>query len=343
MDKQQVIKKLESIIYPDLEKNIVELKLIDSLHVKAKSLHVTIDTDNRNTFNFIARAIPKLFKDDFRNIEVEKKLKETKKSLEYGSASSPNNRAPYAKKVIAISSGKGGVGKSTVSANVAVALAQKGYKVGLLDADVYGPSIPRLFGIENEKLQWNNKNKILPHENFGVKIMSVGLTTPSADTPLVWRSSVAISALMQFLEDVEWGELDFLVIDMPPGTGDIQLSMAEELPLFGAILVTTPQTIACDDVSRAVMMFKDVHVKILGIVENMSYFIAPDTNKRYDIFGKDGGKYICEKYKLKLLGQIPLDMNIREMSDNGKMPIAFGNENIKENYRKIVSKVLEEV
>ncbi|WP_024954998.1 Mrp/NBP35 family ATP-binding protein [Sulfurospirillum arcachonense] len=266
-----------------------------------------------------------------------------KKKVEFGSTKHPNNKAPYAKKVIAISSGKGGVGKSTISANVSVALAQKGYKVGLLDADVYGPSIPRLFGIENEKLQWNEKNKIIPSENFGVKIMSVGLTTPSYDTPLVWRSSVAVSALMQFLEDVEWGELDFLIIDMPPGTGDIQLSMAEELPLFGAILVTTPQTISCDDVSRAVMMFKDVHVKILGIVENMSYFITPDTHKRYNIFGKDGAKNICKKYNLNLLGQIPLEMTIREMSDNGKIPIALANDKIKENYKNIVTKILEEV
>ncbi len=172
--------------------------------------------------------------------------------------------------------------------------------------------------------------------------MSVGLTTPAKDTPLVWRSSVAISALIQFLEDVDWGELDFLVIDMPPGTGDVQLSMAEELPLFGAILVTTPQTLACDDVSRSVMMFRDIHVKILGLIENMSYFIAPDTNKRYDIFGKDGGKKICEKYALNLLGQIPLEMNIMQMSDKGKIPIALGDESVKEYYKKIVKKVLEE-
>jgi ATP-binding protein involved in chromosome partitioning len=264
------------------------------------------------------------------------------KKLEYGSTNNPNNRAPYAKKVIAISSGKGGVGKSTVSANFSVALAQKGYKVGLLDADMYGPSIPRLFGIEDEKIQWNKNNKIVPHENFGVKVISVGLTTPSSDTPLVWRSSVAISALIQFLEDVEWGELDFLIIDMPPGTGDIQLSIAEEIPLFGAILVTTPQALSCDDVSRSVMMFKDVHVKLLGIIENMSYFIAPDTQKKYNIFGKDGGKNICKKYNLNLLGQIPLDIEIQELSDKGKIPIALGKESVKSYYKKIVERVLEE-
>ncbi len=303
MDEQQVIKKLEAIIYPKLAKNILELKLINSLHVTAKSLHVSINTDNKETFNFIAREIPKIFKSNFRDIEVEKKIKKDKK-------------------IIAISSGKGGVGKSTVSTNFTVALAQEGYKVGLLDADVFRPSIPRLFGIENEKLQRNDKNKILPHEKFGVKIMSMGLTDK---TPLVCKNAVAISSIMQFLEDVEWGELDFLVIDMPPGTGETELSVAEELPLFGALLVTTPHALACDDLSRSVMMFKDTYVKILGVVENMSYFIAPDSNKRYDIFGKDGAKKICEKYNLNLLGQIPLNINA------------------KDNYKKIAKKILEEV
>ena len=341
MDKQAIIEKLKSINYPKLDKNIIDLKLVDTLHVKAKSLHVVIDTKNNEAFSIIARQIQKLFKDIFKDVSVEKKAT-LKNSLNYGSTINPNNRAPYAKKVIAISSGKGGVGKSTVSANFAVALAQEGFKVGLLDADVYGPSIPRLFGIENEKLRWNDKNKIIPSENFGIKIMSVGLTTPSSDTPLVWRSSVAISALVQFLEDVDWGELDFLVIDMPPGTGDIQLSMAEELPLFGVILVTTPQDLSCDDVSRAIMMFKDVNVKILGIVENMSYFIAPDTKKRYNIFGEGGAKILSQRYGLNILSQIPLDIDIRELSDSGKIPVAMAKQNIKEYYKKIIKKVVEE-
>ena len=309
MNKQQVLKILETIIHPDLEKNIVELKLIDSLHVSEKSLHVKIDTDNKNAFNFIARAIPKLFKDYFRNIEVEKNIKET------------NNRAPDARKVIAISSGKGGVGKSTVSANLAIALAEEGYKVGLFDANVYGTIISYIFDFKNEKLLLNENNQILPFEKFGVKVMSADLTSPSSVTHLV-------STPIQFLENVEWGELDFLIVDMPSGNNAIQISITEELPLSGTILITTPQTQACDDVSRVVMMFKDLHVKILGVVENMSYFITPDTNKRYDIFGKDGGKIICEKYGLNLLSQIP---------------ITLGNENIKENYRKVVKKVLEEV
>lgn len=262
---------------------------------------------------------------------------ELQKNSNFGNTTTPNNRAPYAKNIITVTSGKGGVGKSTVSVNLAVALAQKGFKVGLLDADVYGPNIPRLTQTDLERIKWNDDNKIIPSENFGLKIMSVGLTTPTMDTPLVWRSSVAVSALTQFLEDVAWGELDFMVIDMPPGTGDIQLTMAEELPITAGIIVTTPQLISTDDVSRAIMMYKDIKVPIAGIVENMSYFIAPDTGNRYDIFGNGGGKKIAAKYNVPLLGQIPLDMQIREFSDQGQPPVAMGNDDQKSYYQEIVN------
>ncbi len=264
-----------------------------------------------------------------------------KRSISYGTTQTPNNRAPYAKKVIAISSGKGGVGKSTIAANIAVGLAQHGLHVGLLDADMYGPSIPRLFGIENERISWNDNNKMIPCENFGVKVMSVGLTTPRNDTPLVWRSSVAISALIQFLEDVAWEELDYLIIDMPPGTGDVQLTMAQELPLSGAILVTTPQKVATDDVSRALVMFQDIHVPILGVIENMSYFIAPDTLKRYDIFGKNGAQQLCNTYGVALLGQIPLQSDIIGLCDEGKVAIALADEEIKKYYQEIVQRIIK--
>jgi ATP-binding protein involved in chromosome partitioning len=233
------------------------------------------------------------------------------------------------------------VGKSTVSVNLAIALAQLGYKVGLLDADVYGPNVPRLTNTDLEKISWNDDNKIVPSENYGLKIMSVALTTPTSDTPLVWRSSVAVSALIQFLEDVAWGELDFMVIDMPPGTGDIQLTMAQELPITAGVLVTTPQLVASDDVSRAIRMFQDIHVPMAGLVENMSYFIAPDTGNRYDIFGSGGGQRLSERYNIPLLGQIPLDMEIREGSDNGEPPVALGSDVQKKYYQDIVQRMLE--
>ncbi|WP_353663274.1 Mrp/NBP35 family ATP-binding protein [Hydrogenimonas sp. SS33] len=263
--------------------------------------------------------------------------------MNYGHTANPNNRAPYAKRVIAVTSGKGGVGKSTVSVNLAVALAQKGFKVGLLDADVYGPNIPRMLGTADEKLRWGENDKIIPSENFGIRIMSVGLTTPTSDTPLVWRSSVAVSALIQFLEDVDWGELDFLVIDMPPGTGDIQLTMAQELPITAGVIVTTPQPVALDDVSRAIMMFKDIHVPIGGLVENMSFFVAPDTGKRYDIFGTGGGEATAKRYDIPFLGQIPLDMQIREFSDSGTPPVAMGDDVQKGYYRTVAENLLAQI
>jgi ATP-binding protein involved in chromosome partitioning len=250
------------------------------------------------------------------------------------------NRAPYAKNVIAITSGKGGVGKSTISVNLAISLAQKGYKVGILDADVYGPNIPRLTQTDLERIEWNDNNKIIPSENYGLKIMSVALTTPQMDTPLVWRSSVAVSAITQFLDDVEWGELDFLVIDMPPGTGDIQLSISQELPISAAVIVTTPQLISADDVSRSIMMFKQTNVRMAGIVENMSYFIAPDTQIRYDIFGKGAAQRLAKKYDIDFLGEIPLHMRIREYSDLGKPPVVFDDIN-SPYYNNIINKMLK--
>jgi ATP-binding protein involved in chromosome partitioning len=259
----------------------------------------------------------------------------------YGTTSVPNNRAPYAKKVIAVTSGKGGVGKSTVSANLAIALAQRGHKVGLLDADIYGPDIPRLLNIKGETLQWSDNDKMIPAENYGLKIMSVGMTTPTDDTPLVWRSSVAVSALIQFFDDVEWGELDYMVIDMPPGTGDIQLTVAQELPISAGVIVTTPQAVATDDVSRAIRMFQDINVPIGGLVENMSYFVAPDTGAKYDIFGSGGAKMLCDRYNISLLGSLPLKITTREMSDEGRPPVAMGDDETRKEFDAIAEELLK--
>ncbi len=341
MEEIELLNLLKAINYPNLDKDIVSLKLIEEIDIKDGSLTITLAISNIEAFKIVEENIVLILKDLFKNINIINKALLNKKSINYGSTHKPNNRAKYAKYVIAVTSGKGGVGKSTISVNLSVALAQLGYKVGLLDADVYGPDVPRMTDIRDDKLKWNDNNKIVPSENFGIKIMSVGLTTPSYDTPLVWRSSVAISALIQFLEDVDWGELDFLVIDMPPGTGDVQLTMAQELPLSGALIVTTPQDVAVDDVSRAIMMFKDINVKIGGLVENMSYFVAPDTKNIYYIFGQDGGKRVAIKYDIPFLGEIPLDIEIRELSDSGKVPVAFGNTTQKEFYQKIAKNLLK--
>ncbi len=342
MNSKQLSEAIEALTYPGLSRTVGELKLLSSAKVKEGHAAIELLTVSDDSYLALKKLIEEQFAAEFTSIDVAKKQL-AKKDTNYGDTAAPNNRAPYAKNVIAVTSGKGGVGKSTVSVNIAIALAQKGYKVGILDADVYGPNVPRLTQTDLERIKWDDNNKIIPAENYGLKIMSVALTTPTMDTPLVWRSSVAVSALIQFLEDVAWGELDFLVIDMPPGTGDIQLTMAQELPITASILVTTPQLISTDDVSRAVMMFKDINVPMAGIVENMSYFVAPDTGKRYDIFGTGGGEKIAKKYGVPLLGQIPLDMEIREGSDQGKPPAAFGDASQKKYYQAIVERTLQEI
>ena len=342
MNKHLVEKRLEGVIYPSLNKDICSLKVIDKIEINGRQIKILLSISNESVFQTIEEQIHNVLSGSFDQINVRFTV-DKNRSGNYGTTVKPNNRAPYARHIIAVTSGKGGVGKSTVSVNLSIALAQLGYKVGLLDADVYGPNTPRMLQLQDEKIQWNDKNRMVPCENFGIKVMSVGLTTPASDTPLVWRSSVAVSALMQFLEDVAWGELDFLVIDMPPGTGDIQLTMAQELPLTAGVIVTTPQMVSVDDVSRAIMMFKDIGVRIGGLVENMSYFIAPDTGKKYTIFGKGGGEETARKYNIPLLGKIPLIMSIREASDQGTPTVAMGPEDEKNYYKAIAGKLLREL
>lgn len=342
MNTKELEAALNALPYPGLSRTLGELKLLSEVKVKENHAAVELLTVSDESYLSVKSAIESEFSNLFESLTITKKSTASK-DINYGNSAAPNNRAPYAANVIAVTSGKGGVGKSTVSVNLAIALAQLGYKVGLLDADVYGPNVPRLTNTDLEKIRWNDENQIIPCENYGIKIMSVALTTPTSDTPLVWRSSVAVSALIQFLEDVAWGELDFMVIDMPPGTGDIQLTMAQELPITAGVIVTTPQLVASDDVSRAIRMFQDIHVPMAGLVENMSYFIAPDTGNRYDIFGTGGGERLAARYNIPLLGQIPLNMDIREGSDNGEPPVALGSETLKSYYKEIVEKMLEVV
>jgi ATP-binding protein involved in chromosome partitioning len=342
MNTKELESALHALTYPGLSRTLGELKLISDVKVKENRAKIELSTVSDDSYLAVKNTITEAFGSTFTTLDITKKNL-APKDTHYGNSATPNNRAPYAKNIIAVTSGKGGVGKSTVSVNLAIALAQLGYKVGILDADVYGPNVPRLTNTDLEKIRWNDDNQIIPCENYGIKIMSVALTTPTSDTPLVWRSSVAVSALIQFLEDVAWGELDMLVIDMPPGTGDIQLTMAQELPITAGVIVTTPQLVASDDVSRSIRMFQDIHVPIAGLIENMSYFIAPDTGNRYDIFGSGGGERLASRYNIPLLGQIPLDMQIREGSDNGEPPVALGDDKLKSYYKEIVKKMLESV
>jgi ATP-binding protein involved in chromosome partitioning len=217
--------------------------------------------------------------------------------------------------IIAVASGKGGVGKSTTTANIALGMKANGLRVGVLDADIYGPSVPRLFGVSGRPEQVEGRI-LKPLEAHGIKVMSIGFMVEE-DTPMIWRGPMVMSALTQMLREVAWGELDALVVDMPPGTGDAQLTMAQQVPLSGAVIVSTPQDLALIDARKGLNMFRRVDVPVLGIVENMSYFVAPDTGKRYDIFGHGGARAEAERLEIPFLGEVPLDMDIRINSDNG--------------------------
>jgi ATP-binding protein involved in chromosome partitioning len=227
---------------------------------------------------------------------------------------------PGVKQIIAVASGKGGVGKSTTTANLAVALAMLGLKVGVLDADIYGPSVPKIFGITGKPRLVSGRT-LAPMEAYGLKVMSIGFLIDE-ETPMIWRGPMVISAITQMLREVAWGELDVLVVDMPPGTGDAQLTMAQQTPLAGAVIVSTPQDLALLDARRGVAMFKKVEVPILGIVENMSYFICPECGHRSDIFAHGGARHEAERLGVPFLGEIPLAMPIRETSDGGRPIVA---------------------
>jgi len=236
-------------------------------------------------------------------------------------------RIPGVKKVIAVASGKGGVGKSTVAVNLAAALKQKGYNVGYLDADMYGPSGPTMLGAKDKTVRAKQTERgevLIAPESHGIKLMSIGLLLPSEDTPVIWRGPVLFKALTQFLFDIDWGdeELDYLIIDLPPGTGDVQITLGQTAEIDGAVIVTTPQDVALIDVKKGIQMFNEVQIPVLGIVENMSYFVCPDTGKAYEIFGKSKTEEIAKQYGTKLLGKVPIEPKVAEFADLG-IPITI--------------------
>jgi ATP-binding protein involved in chromosome partitioning len=257
----------------------------------------------------------------------------------------PNHGAaglPGVGSIIAVASGKGGVGKSTMAANLALGLLDLGLKVGLLDADIYGPSIPKLFGIKGRP-QVKNGNTLMPMDGYGLKVMSIGFLVEE-ETPMIWRGPMVMSALTQMLRDVEWGELDVMLVDMPPGTGDAQLTMAQAVPLRGAIIVSTPQDLALIDARRGVAMFRKVNVPVLGIVENMSYFLCPQCGTRSEIFGHGGACREAQRMGVPFLGEVPLHMDIRERSDAGLPVVATQPDGPHAGmYRRIAAQVRDQI
>lgn len=331
VSQEQILKALSQVVEPDLGKDLVSLNMIEDLSVEDNKISFSVNLTTPacplkdHIKNACITAIHTLVD---KNLEVEVNLISKRKNI----VEKAENILPHVKEIVAIMSGKGGVGKSTVAVNFALSLVKLGAKVGLLDADIFGPSIPTMLGIQHEQpkiVDIEGKKIIIPIQKFGLSIMSIGLLVDS-NQALVWRGPMAGNAFKQLMTDVEWGELDYLVIDMPPGTSDIHLTLLQSLQLSGSIVVTTPQEVALADVRKAINMLNNpkLMTNIIGIVENMSYFVPAELpNNKYYIFGKDGAKRLCEDTGFILLGKIPLVQSVCEGGDTGN-PIVMQKENL---------------
>jgi len=309
-----------------INRNLLTLNSIKTIEQNGSSLtaEIVVPLPQAQIDKKLISHFSDLILKDFPSLKsIELKL--VSKSINVTAHTDPKKDAilPGVKNTIAVASGKGGVGKSTVAVNLAVALAKQGAKVGLIDADVYGPSIPMMLGITGKPQVYQSKTtmKMLPLESYGIKLISIGLLIED-NAPLIWRGPMASGAVKQFMSDVEWGELDYLLFDMPPGTGDIQLTLVQTIPLTGAVIVTTPQEVSLIDARKALKMFTRVNVPVLGIVENMSYFIAPDTGIKYDIFGTGGGSKMADELAAPFIGGIPIEPRVRIGGDKG-VPIVY--------------------
>lgn len=324
LDTQSILEVLQPVQDPELQKSLVDLNMIRNVRIDNGKVSFTLvlTTPACPLREFIVedcqKAVKKLPGVEDVVVEVTAETPQQK--------SLPDRQSIQGiKNIIAISSGKGGVGKSTVAVNVAVALAKTGAKVGLLDADIYGPNAPTMLGLADAKVmvQQGTQGEVLePAFNYGVKLVSMGFLI-NPDQPVIWRGPMLNGIIRQFLYQVQWGELDYLVVDMPPGTGDAQLTMAQAVPIAGVVIVTTPQTVSLIDARRGLKMFQQLGVKVLGIVENMSYFIPPDLpDRNYDLFGSGGGEKASQELNVPLLGCVPLEISLREGGDSG-VPIVM--------------------
>jgi len=311
--EQAILEALRSVKDPDLHRDIVALNFVKNLRADQGKVSFTIELTTPACP--VKKQMEEQARDAVLGVKGVQSVEITmSSSVTSGRSGSAKQEVPGVKNIVAVGSGKGGVGKSTVTANLAIALAIAGAKVGLLDADIYGPNIPLMMGITGQPRAINDK--IQPLSNFGVKVMSMGFLADQ-DTPVIWRGPMLHNVIQQFVRQVNWGELDYLLVDLPPGTGDVQLSLTQTVPLMGAVVVTTPQDVALQDARKAIMMFRQVRVEILGIVENMSYFECPNCKTRTDIFNHGGGETTARKYDVPFLGEVPLTLGIREGGDRG--------------------------
>ena len=320
LSEKDILGALSTVLDPDIRRDLVSLNMIRDVRIQGNTIQFTVV--------LTTPACP--LKEQIRQdcVRAVRKVAGPNANIDVNVISSVTtlrNNAPLlpgVKNIVPVASGKGGVGKSTVTTNLAVALAQAGARVGLIDADIFGPSIPTMFNCEFEQpgvRNVNGRNIIVPIEQYGVKLISIGFLTPP-DSAVIWRGPMASSALKQFFAEADWGELDYLLIDLPPGTSDIHLTLVQTVPVTGAVIVTTPQKVAISDATKAVAMFRQpqINVPVLGVVENMAWFTPEELpDNRYYIFGRDGGKNLSEKYGVPLLGQIPLVQGVRESGDSG--------------------------
>jgi ATP-binding protein involved in chromosome partitioning len=337
MKVENVLQALSTVQEPDLGKDLVTLNMVRDIVINGNQVSFTV------VLTTPACPLKDMLKKSCENAIHEKIGKEISVGVHFISEMNSGRTSteiilPRVKNIIAVVSGKGGVGKSTIASNFALALAADGAKVGLMDADIYGPSVPIMFGVRGQRPLMktiNGKGMILPMEKYGIRLMSIGLLVDEKDA-VVWRGPMASSAIKQFISDVFWDELDYLVVDMPPGTGDIHLTLLQSVPVTGVIVVSTPQDVALADAKKAIAMFGQAQLKapIIGLVENMSYFTAPESpGQKYYIFGKEGGKKLADEYDIPFLGQIPLIQGIREGGDTGKPVMISENSEAKKAFQ----------
>lgn len=328
MTKDDILKALETISAPGEGQNLVESKAITNIQIFGDEVEVDVTINNPSLQakkKLEVSILQAIHKEVYEKAKIKVNLKVEAPAKSEGQPSNliKGMPIPGIKNIIAVASGKGGVGKSTVTANLAVSLAKMGFEVGVLDADIYGPSQPLMFDVENEKplaIEVEGKSKMKPISNYGVKLLSIGFFTEK-DQAVIWRGPMAAKALNQMIFDAHWGELDFLVVDLPPGTGDIHLSIMQSLPVTGAVVVSTPQEVALADARKGVAMFKQVaiQVPVLGIIENMSYFTPAELpENKYYIFGEKGARHLAEDSGIPLLGELPLVQSVREAGDVGR-------------------------
>lgn len=319
---------LSEVIYPHFKKDIVTFGFVKTavLEDNVASIVLEIPSASKEVANTLRDSIATKLHE--KNIKANLEIKQPQPAPQKSQKPTAKNLAPSIKNFVMVSSGKGGVGKSTTSLNLAIALAQQGKRVALLDADIYGPNIPRMMGLENDKPEVDQgKRKLIPLQAFGVEMISMGVLYEEGQS-LIWRGPMIMRAIEQMLTDVIWGDIDIMIIDMPPGTGDAQLTLAQSVPVSAGLTVSTPQQVSLDDSIRSLDMFERLHIPIAGIIENMSGFICPHCGEEYDIFGKGTTEEIAKKFHTEILAQIPIEPSIREGGDKGK-PIVFFNPDSK--------------